>query len=151
MTSSEEWQVISFALGLCETEYGASRYLFGKAVEVGLYLLKVKPDGAEGLDDVTVLEAYDKVVEDEEYTKYIVASENSQEIKSLWEDATSAFEDYAAYANSARGALSGLDGKLDSAIRRVVAGLAEGVEEDGVKQVLDIAKKWGMSPATKQD
>lgn len=149
ISTSDAYAVIDMAMQACETEEGG--FLNGFVFERAMYVYAVIVLYPDRKDEVSagasesVCGEWDALLEDGTISKMV--EEYPVDMDFLAEQGRMWFEDYTAYAHSARGILSSFQGLSGNALEQII-GQFQAARNGGLEEIERFADSWGYANAT---
>lgn len=145
LSTQDVYDIISFSVDAADDNGFMNSFIFNRA----LYLfaaIVLYPDQKEEYASIVaanINQAWDKMVEEGIIQQMM--DDYPEELKMLAENGKQWFDEYSDYAQSARGLLNTIQDFSGDIVKSAVEQLKNASQEAGVKEVLDIADKWGMN------
>ena len=145
LSTQDVYDIISFSVDAADDNGFMNSFIFNRA----LYLfaaIVLYPDQKEEYASIVaanINQAWDKMVEEGIIQQMM--DDYPEELEMLAENGKQWFDEYSDYAQSARGLLNTIQDFSGDIVKSAVEQLKNASQEAGVKEVLDIADKWGMN------
>lgn len=131
-----------------------NRFMFERAMYVYAYIVISSKNGdkndiASSIDGQSVLDIWNTLLQDGTAEKVMKEYEN--ELVLVQDAANDMFDDYRDYQRSIRGVAGAVGGIIDN-ITNSLSTIAEtGLSSEQYKEIMDIASKWGLKDAIKDN
>lgn len=148
LTAQDIHDIMDLSLQASEVNGFVSHFDFGRALYTysAIYLYDdLKDSIIKKIEETTYLEAWTMLLKDGTIDKMV--EEYEEDLAYLADAANIWCSDYCKYAHSIRGALNDFSAFSPEGIKESVAKIAELQTDGELKNVVDIAEKWGMNNA----
>lgn len=156
LSTQDMYDIVSFSVDSAYDNGFMNSFIFERALYVFAAAILFEDSRKEitELASKNMNEAWDKTLElgliDKLYNDY------QEEMNSLADCGKVWFDEYSAYAHSARGVLDVFQNISGNFLQSSLKQIRDAAQEEGISNVLDIADKWGMNngietPVEEQD
>lgn len=149
LSSTEIHSILNFSIQAADDQGFINSYVFERAIYLfaAVCIFKDRKKELSNMIADDILTAWDNLVEDG--TIETLNQKYSQEMDMLAEHGSTLFEEYVAYAHSARGILSTVQTFSADIVEQASEHLKQAISNQDIQTVTSIAEKWGNKPPVK--